>query len=103
MRYMRVLGLICGMLLVTHLAEATCGLRQEFEKEDYPSGTACVNDAWTKRVLWKIIWADDWEEHEVIDQGRSNWGMFSCTACWPAFETPFFEEVGQTSTWVQVT
>jgi len=103
MRYIRILGMIIGMLLVTHLAEATCGLRQDFETEDYPSGTACVNETWTKEVWWMITWSDYWEEHNVIDQGVSNWGTFSCTACWPAFETPFFVEVGQTATWVQVT
>jgi hypothetical protein len=58
MRYIRMLGLIIGMLLITHLAEATCGLRQDFESEDYPSGTACVNEGWTKRVFWMIVWSD---------------------------------------------
>ncbi len=98
MRYIRILGMIIGMLLVTHLADATCGIRQDFEREDYPSGTACVNEGWTKRVFWTIIWADSWEERNVIDQGRSNWGTTGCTACWPSFETPFFEESGQTAT-----
>jgi hypothetical protein len=103
MRCIRMLGVIISMLLVTHLAEATCGLRQDFEREDYPSGTACVNPQWTKRVWWSIVWADYWEEQNVIDRGVSQWTTFSCNACWPAFETPFFVEVDQTSTWVQIT
>jgi hypothetical protein len=103
MKYIRVLGLIIGMLFVTHLAQATCGIRQDFDGEDYPSGTACVQEGWTKRVFWMVVWSDYWEEHNVIDQGRSNWGTTSCTACWPSFETPFFEESGSTSTWVQIT
>ena len=103
MRGIRVLGVIVGTLLVTHLAEATCGVRQDFDREDYPSGTACVNEGWSKRVWWTIIWADSFEDRNVIDQGRSNWATSPCSACWPAFETPFFEESGQTSTWVQVT
>ena len=85
MRYVRMLGMIIGMLLVAHLAEATCGVRQDFEREDYPSGTACVNEGWTKEVWWNIIWSDASAEHNVIDSGVSNPGTFSCCACWPSF------------------
>jgi hypothetical protein len=74
MRYIRMLGVIIGMLLVTHLVLATCGLRQDFDREDYPSGNACVNATWTKEVWWMIVWSDHWEEHNVID--RWAWDVF---------------------------
>lgn len=100
----RLLLTAVTLLLFIHLAEATCGDTQIKTGEDYPSGTACVNEGWTKRVFWRVLWAGPYEDdHYVIDSGRSNWGTWGCTACWPGFETPFFEESGTSATWVQVT
>ena len=92
------------MLFISRSAEAGCGNTQTWLSEDYPSGTACVNEGWTKRVGWRISWRDGHsEEHYVIDRGANNATALSCTGCWPDFYAPFFEESGTSATWVQVT
>ena len=100
---------VCG----SQLADATCGDRQDFLGEDYAGTYACLNtaqDSFVKRVNWRIVWADSSaKEVYVTDSGSNRWyGCFPwgtcCDACWPSFETPFFEESGtSTATWVQIT
>ena len=57
-------------------------------------------------MFWRIVWQDSHaEEHFVTDSGVSRFynSGFNCEACWPAFHPPFFEEVGNTARWVQIT
>ncbi len=89
------------------------GRRWDFLSEIHDP-QACQNTAqlsFTKRVLWRIVWADGHaEEHDVLDSGANRWwGSITCfpgsccEACWPAFHPPGFDESGSTATWYQET
>ena len=71
--------------------------------------TACVNDTFLKRRLYRVYWQDGFmKEFQIPDRGVSNWTDPSChtngcpcaQGCWPIFYEPFFEESGTSATWV---
>jgi hypothetical protein len=86
-------------------AETSCGNYWTFLSEGYDSTHVCgVAPAFTKTVFWRIYWKDGHsEDHWVRDAGTSNYQVSPCAGCWPAFNTPYFEENSGTANWVQET
>jgi hypothetical protein len=97
------------VLFLYNSTKAACGINWVFLSETYPSGTQCINEAWTKQVIWQVNWNDGKNQWVgIIDQGRSNFNVSPCVGCWPAFHNPFFVHADplsstQWSTFVQET
>ena len=94
-------------------AFATCGdtWSGSFETS---SGNCAATGAFqpntlTKTVTWSnIYWLDGYTRTGVVvsdtgQLGAAGFFTHSCTSCWPRFDSPYFEESGQTAYWIQKT
>lgn len=112
MRYFLCIVFLLSILSFPRMTNATCGHSWDFLSEGYEGTYICQFpqglSPFIKRVSWQINWSDiTTTVVDVSDSGVSRYytsfGLLHCEACWPAFNTPYFESVYTTSTWVQVT
>ena len=109
MRYGVIAVSFLMMLSVPRSAAAECGNHWEFLFEDYQGTHSCDGQtSFVKRVGWKIVWQDEHNRNvDVVDQGISRYYteflIPHCEACYPSFENPYFEENGDSATWIQNT
>jgi len=82
----------------TETSSGSCG-------PDYP----CTSPGTLTKTLTyaHIYWLDGYERTAVMvsesgQQGCNPW-VGSCTKCWPRFDSPYFEESGNTAYWIQRT
>lgn len=81
----------------------TCGDTQNANGGETYSGNECQT-SFSKTVHWKVYWLDGYERDvDITDNGAGFNGVFGCSGCWPAFNSPFFSEVGTTAYWDQLT
>jgi hypothetical protein len=107
--------LVLLVICIPSAALAGCGGSWNFLFEDYGGTRQCTNypgGSFIKRVFYDVVFANGHVvETHTADSGSNRWWTSSsclpsgtcCQPCYPSFETPFFEEVGATATWVQIT
>lgn len=89
-------------------AAVNCGTSADNLGTDYAGTHACGGqDSFVKRVTWRVYWRDGYSAYVyVLDQGRSRYWteiLQHCEGCYPEFDAPFFEQVGNTATFVEIT
>lgn len=102
------------LVLCFHAASevrATCGDRWDANGAETYTGSACgfngCSGTFTKTQHWNVRWVDSNTPRavDVTGSGQCSQGWFSCSACWPGFDEPYFVEdaATDTATWYQKT
>lgn len=83
---------------------ASCGDTQTQNGPETYEGNTCLT-TFTKIVHWKVYWMDGYERDvDVKDTGSgSNIFGYCGGSCWPTFNAPAFQEVGNSAYWDQMT
>src|ERR1700686_3911339 len=90
---------------------AACGDRWDPNGAESYTGSAnecgTGTQSFTKTVYWKIFWLDGYDRAvEITGTGQTypvGMVFWTCQNCWPSFNTPYFEDSGNTTYWKQKT